>query len=121
MPWIICTVTCLEEREKADTHGDGRILDHIQKGKKRPGWCQLSEIRKGMGTGGVLILMWKELRGAEHKLQCQAAGVCSTFLMNLQDATHSLLPTLSDLLPSPIPVLEHSIRRPKLFWEMTEP
>lgn len=42
IPWILCTGTCLEGREKCDTHGDGRILDHIQKENKRPGWCQLS-------------------------------------------------------------------------------
>lgn len=58
MPWILCTGTHLEGRGKPDTHGDGRILDHIQKGNKRPGWCQLSQIRKGMGAGDVLSLMW---------------------------------------------------------------
>lgn len=72
MPWIICIGACLEGREKAEKCGDGRILDHIWKGKKRPGWCQLSRIREGMGAGGVLSFLQRWGGGSSEELSAWA-------------------------------------------------
>lgn len=94
MPWIICIGARLEGREKTDKCGDGRILDRIWKGKKRPGWCQLSQISEGMGAGGVLSLLrrwgwdsseelgtWASLPTWQHSKQTLASVFYSVWEM----------------------------------------
>lgn len=127
MPWIICIGVHLEGRDKADKCGDGWILDHIWKGKKRPGWCQLSQIREGMGAGGVLSLLrrwgrdsseelgtWAPLPAWEHSKQTLAPVFYSVWEMG-----YSLLSSsLTFVISFPHPPLAPSVLYPPSVYPL---